>query len=121
MRVIERVVEHYAVQEMPFGRVYQWCPERVVVECKCGKRMTYKRSEIIGSEVSSCECDKDNTATIREEVVIQLLDEEYEAHHHPWLYDTQEQAKQHLRDKAAYPKDSAWRYNDVTARNGIEE
>ena len=50
MRVIERVAEHYDVQEMPFGRNYQWSPEQVVIGCKCGERMTYKRSEIIGSE-----------------------------------------------------------------------
>jgi hypothetical protein len=86
MRVIERIAEHYDVQEVPFGRDYRWSPEQVVAECKCGKRTTLKRSKIIGSEVTSCECGKDNTATIREELVIQLLDEEYEAHHHPWRY-----------------------------------
>jgi hypothetical protein len=121
MRVIERVAEHYDVQEVPFGKSYQWSPEQVVLECKCGKRMTYKRSEIIGSEVISCECGKDNTAHIREELVNQLIDEEYETHHHPWDHDAPARAKQHLRDEAVYPKDSAWRYNDVTARNGIEE
>ena len=122
MRVIERVAEHYDLQEMPFGRIYQWSAEQVVLECKCGKKITLKRSEIIGSEVISCECGKDNTARIREELIFQLLDEEeYEAHHHPWRYDTREQAKQHLRNEAVYPKGSTWRYNDVTARNGIEE
>jgi hypothetical protein len=122
MRVIERVAEHYAVQEMPFGRDYKWSPEQVILECsKCGKKTTHKRSEIIGSEVISCECGKANTAHIREELVIQLIDEEYDAHHHPWDHDAKAQAKQHLRDEAAYTKDSPWRYNDVTARNGIEE
>ena len=122
MRVIERVAEHYDLQESPFGRAYRWSPERVVLECsKCAKRTTYKRSELIGSEVSSCRCGKDNTARIREELVIQVIDEEYEAHHHPWEHDAKAQAKQQLRNEAAYPKDSAWRYNDVTARNGIEE
>jgi len=123
MRVIERVAEHYAVQEMPFGRDYKWSPEQVILECsKCGKKTTHKRSEIIGSEAISCECGKGDTAHTREELVIQLIeDEEYEAHHHPWLHDAKAQAKQHLRNDAAYTKDSAWRYNDVTARNGIEE
>src|SRR4051812_40035968 len=116
MRVIERKAGHYDVEEMPFGRDYRWSPEQVVLECsKCGKRMTRSRSEIIGSEVTKCECGKVNTARAREELVILLLDVEYEAHHHPWLYDAQEQTKQHKRDEAAYPKESPWRYNDVTS------
>jgi hypothetical protein len=87
MQVIERIAEHYDVQESPFGRAYRWSPEGVVVECsKCGKRGTYKRSEIIGSEVTECECGKGHAERIREELVIQVLDEEYEAHHHPWRY-----------------------------------
>jgi DNA-directed RNA polymerase subunit RPC12/RpoP len=87
MRVIERIAEHYDVQEVPFGRSYHWSPEQVVLACsKCGKKLLYKRSEIIGSEVIRCECGKANTARIREELVLQLLDGEYEADHHPWRY-----------------------------------
>ena len=87
MKVFERIPEHYDVEEMPFGRDYRWSPEQVVLKCsKCGKRTTYKRSEILGSEVIRCECGKGNTARIKEELVIQFLDEEYEAHHHPWRY-----------------------------------
>ena len=71
--------------------------------------------------MTECECGKANTARIREELVIQLLDEEYETHHHPWFYDAQEQAKQHKRDEAAYPKESPWRYNDVTSGHMAEE
>jgi hypothetical protein len=88
MQVIERIPEHYDVEEMPFGRAYRWSPEQVILECsKCGKRTTYKRSQVIGSEVIRCECGKGNTARIREELVMQVLDEEeYDAHHHPWRY-----------------------------------
>jgi hypothetical protein len=122
MRVIERIAEHYDVQESPFGRDYKWSPEQVVIECsKCGKRTTHNRSQIISSKVADCGCGKGHAARIREELVIQLIDEEYEAHHHPWDHDAKAQAKQQLRNDAAYTKDSAWRYNDVTARNGIEE
>ena len=32
-----------------------------------------------------------------------------------WRYDTKEQAQQHLREQAAYPKGSPGRYNDVTS------
>ena len=117
MRVVERVAEHYDVQEMPFGRDYRWSPEQVVLECKCGKRTTHKRSELISSEVSSCGCGEEHTVCIWEELVIQLVDEEYEAHHHPWDHDAKAQDNQHLRDEAAYPADSPWRYNDVTLRS----
>ena len=87
MKVFERIPEHYDVEEMPFGRDYRWSPGQVVLECsKCGKKITLKRSEVIASEVLICECGKGNTARIREELVIQVLDEEYEAHHHPWRY-----------------------------------
>ncbi len=117
MRVVERVAEHYDFQEVPFGRDYRWSPEQVVLECKCGKKITLKRSQIIGSEVIRCECGKGDTAHIREELVIQVIDEEYEAHHHPWDHDTQAQYNQHLRDEAAYPAASPWRYNDITSRS----
>jgi hypothetical protein len=36
VQVIERVAEHYDTQEVEFGIIYHWCPECVVVECKCG-------------------------------------------------------------------------------------
>src|SRR5437868_5260310 len=87
VQLIERIAEHYDVQEMPIGRDYRWSPEQVVLECsKCSKRMTRPRSVLIGSEVIECECGKANTVRVREELVVQLLDEDYEAHHHPWRY-----------------------------------
>ena len=86
MEVVERIAGHYEAEDVPYGRVYKWCPECVVVECACGKRATYKRVDIIGLAVTACECDKDAMAGLREELVYQLLDEEYEAHYHPWRY-----------------------------------
>ncbi len=86
MQLIERVAEHYEVQEVEFGRVYKWCPESVVVECKCGKRANHKRADLISREVSACVCGKDDLARIRTEVVLELVDEDYEATHHPWRY-----------------------------------
>ena len=88
MKIVERIPAHYEVQEVgDFGRSYRWCPEQLVLECsECGTKLTLNRSEVISSEVISCECGKDSTATIREELASQLLDEdEYEAHH-PWRY-----------------------------------
>jgi hypothetical protein len=81
MQVIERVAEHYDTQEVDFGRIYRWCPECVVVECKCGKRKTLTRTDLIKAK-PACECGTDNTASVREEVVLELLDKEYEVHHH---------------------------------------
>jgi hypothetical protein len=86
VQVIERVPEHYDTQETQFGRLYRWCPECVVLECKCGKRKTLSRWDLIEAKKPACECGKDNAANVREEVVLELLDEDYEAHHHPWRY-----------------------------------
>ena len=58
VRIIERVAEHYDVQEVEFGNVYIWCAEEVVVECDCGTRSIFKRSDLIASEARCCECDK---------------------------------------------------------------
>jgi hypothetical protein len=90
MRIIERVAEHYDVQELAFGKVYIWCPESVLVECKCGERSTFKESDLLSGSVTTCECGKDNMSGIREEV----QDEEEVVGHlfesdedlHPWRY-----------------------------------
>jgi hypothetical protein len=87
MLIIERIPANYEAQEVSFGRAYKWSPEQVVLQCsECTKKMTCKRSQIIGSEVTECECGKGSTARIREVLVLKLLDEEYEAHQHPWRY-----------------------------------
>ena len=126
MQDIERLEEHYEVQEVPFGRSYQWCPECIVVECDCGERLTFKVTALTDFW-AVCECGTDLTADIQEklqghppEVQGQML-EDYEATQHPWLYDLQAQAEQHLRDEAAYPEGSPWRYNDITSRSLEDE
>ena len=88
MQVIERLAEYYDVQEMEFGRGCRWCPERLVVECKCGKRASHNRAQILGGEVTTCECGEDDMSRIREEVVVELVaeDVEEEATRHPWRY-----------------------------------
>ncbi len=88
MQIVERIAEHYEVQHVELGRVYKWCPECVVIECECGKRTTHTRAALIGSEVTACECGsgRDGMARIREELVFELLDENYEASHYPWRY-----------------------------------
>jgi hypothetical protein len=85
VQVIERLPEHYDTQETEFGRIYRWCPECVVVECECGKRKTLSRADLIKAK-PDCECGADNTASVREEVILELADEDYEAHRHSWRY-----------------------------------
>ena len=41
MRVIEREKGHYEVHEVPYGKVYNWCPERVRFACDCGQVLTW--------------------------------------------------------------------------------
>jgi hypothetical protein len=41
MRVLEREKGHYEVHEVPYGKVYSWCPERVRFECDCGEVLTW--------------------------------------------------------------------------------
>ena len=80
MRIIEHTEAHYETQNVEFGRVYKWHPESVTVECEeCGKKSTYTRASLIDSLIT-CECGKDHTARIREELVLQVLDEDEVLH-----------------------------------------
>lgn len=83
MRIIERVEGHYETQDVEFGRVYRWQPKRVTVECKCGKRTTFKGSTLTGS-ATTCECGQDHADSLQEEMVAHqmLKDEDI----HPWRY-----------------------------------
>jgi hypothetical protein len=108
-RIIEGTKAHYETHEVPFGRIYEWHPEQIIVECDCGERSTLTAT----STTSPCRCGTDHSALIRE---IQkhkgsLPDKSV----HPWHHDVQEQENQHHQDEAAYAEDSPWRYNDVTS------
>ena len=84
VRVIEHTMGHYEVQDVQYGEVYRWQPESVTVECEeRGKRSTHIKSGLIRSSIT-CECGKDHTARIREELVFQVLDEDEDLH--PWRY-----------------------------------
>lgn len=52
-RVVERVEPHYAVEEVPYGKVYRWCPGCLVIECGCGEELILPGSE----RCSGCETD----------------------------------------------------------------
>jgi hypothetical protein len=116
-RIIERIPAHYDTIEVPFGRIYQWHQAHLTLECDCGEILTFSGSSAI---TTYCRCGAQYAALVndihyREEHLLGV--EEV----HPWHYDLQSKEDQHLRDEAAYPEDSPWRYNDVTAGLDDEE
>ncbi len=86
-RVIAHHQAHYEAQEVPFGVVYKWCPECVVMECGCGKRETFTISCTV------CECGTDHAGTVREGLAARWLRDEIVAGDevlHPWRYANRE-------------------------------
>ncbi len=111
-RIIEDVEAHYETREVPFGRSYQWHPEHVTLECECGERLTLTAS----SATTTCRCGADYAPTVGE---IQKREGQLsEKVLHPWHHDAKERAEQHQQEEAAYSKESPWRYNDITSRDG---
>jgi hypothetical protein len=74
--VIEPAEGHYEVQDVEFGRVYRWRPERAVVACDCGERVSLTW---LGT---TCRCGADHTRVVREELTPCSEDEAL----HPWRY-----------------------------------
>jgi hypothetical protein len=114
-RIIKDLEAHYETHEVPFGRSYEWHAEQIIVECDCGERLILTAT----STTTVCWCGTDHSAIIGD---IQkregrLSDEII----HPWLHDSQEQAKQRQQDETAYPKGSPWRYNDITSGDSSGE
>jgi hypothetical protein len=115
VRIIERVQAHYESREMPFGKVYEWHPACVVLECDCGEKVTLTAT----STTTTCgRCSADLSTFVYEirEREGRLPDKLT----HPWFYDAKERAQQHKRDEADYSKDSPWRYNDITGTSKEE-
>jgi hypothetical protein len=110
-RIIERVEARYESSEIPFGKTYEWHPGYVDLECDCGERLTLTSA----STITRCRCGADHRAIVRD--IREREDRLRDNVTHPWHHDTRERAEQHLRDEAAHPKDSPWRYNDITADN----
>ena len=108
-RIIERVEAHYEVREVPFGKVYEWHPACITLECECDERVLLTAT----STIATCaRCGADLGALVQDikEREGRLPDKLT----HPWFHDGQVRAQQRLRDEAAYPKGSSWRYNDIT-------
>ena len=115
-KIIESVQAHYDTVEVPFGRTYQWHPAHLTLECECGEILTFSGTS---AKLTCFGCGAAYGALVddihyREE---HLPDEEV----HPWHFDLRSQEDQHLRDEAAYPEGSPWRYNDVTAGLGDDK
>jgi hypothetical protein len=110
-RIIERVESHYESREVPFGKTYEWHPGYVVLQCDCGLELTLTRA----SAITRCRCGTDYDAVVRD--IREREGRLREKVTHPWHNDAREREEQHLRDEAAYPADSPWRYNDITAAN----
>jgi hypothetical protein len=110
-RIVERVEAHYESSEMPFGKVYEWQPAYLALECECGEKLILSATNNI-TTCGRCGADLDVDGFVhniqeREGLLSDRLT-------HPWFYDAKEQAEQHLRDEAAYPEGSPWRYDDIT-------
>jgi hypothetical protein len=115
VQILERVQAHYENREMPFGKVYEWHPATLAIECDCGEKMTLSAT----STTTTCgRCGADLSTFVKEirEREGRLPDNLT----HPWFYDARESVQQHEHDEAAYLEGSPWRYNDITAATNEE-
>jgi hypothetical protein len=77
-KVIEYIGGCYEAQEVPFGVVYRWCPECLLIECGCGEMLT------LSCSMTTCsECGADHMAVVQEELAGQCFEDEAL---HPWRY-----------------------------------
>ena len=108
-KIIERVDARYEAHEVPFGKLYEWHPAYVALECDCGERLVLTATSTVST---CCRCGADLGG-----LVLDIKEREGRLSDnltHPWFYDARARADQRLRDEAAYPKGSLWRYNDIT-------
>jgi hypothetical protein len=108
VQIIERVHAHYVAREVPFGKVYEWHPSYVALECECGEKVILTAS----SSITICRCGADFRDLVHD--IKEREDHLPDKLAHPWFYDAKQRAEQHRLDEAAYPEGSSWRYNDIT-------
>jgi hypothetical protein len=109
-QIIERVQARYESREMPFGKVYQWQPARVTLECDCAEKVILSATSTT-TTCSRCGADLGSFVHDIREREGRLPDNLT----HPWFYDAEKRAQQHTHDEAAHLEGSLWRYNDITA------
>ena len=115
-----RVEGHYEVHETPFARTYKWCPAHITLECDCGQKLALTGQ----STVTTCRCGADHNAIAQDILIRDIQEREARLRNEVapiWRHDTQAQEDQHLRDEAAHPEGSPWRYNDITSRGTNDE
>ena len=76
--VTERVDARYEVQDVECGKVYKWCPERMVVECQCGQKLS-----LTASTTSCVECGSDHVLAVKAASTDRLQSDQTL---HPWRY-----------------------------------
>ena len=111
--IIERVEAHYEAREVPFSKVYEWHPACVALECECGEKLILTATSTI-TTCGRCGADLSIFSRDMKEREGRLPDKLT----HPWFHDAQVREQQRLRDEAAYPKGSAWRYDNISADAG---
>ena len=109
-QILERVEARYESREMLFGKVYDWHPASVALECDCAEKVTLNATSTT-TTCSGCGADLGTFVHVIREREDRLPDKLT----HPWFYDAREQAQQHEYDEAAYLEGTPWRYNDITA------
>lgn len=60
--VIRQAEGHYEVEEVPYGKDFNWCPDCVIVQCDCGERLELTASETL------CGCGADHASLVEEEL-----------------------------------------------------
>ncbi len=78
-KVVEHIQGHYESEKVPFGRVYRWCTECVVVECGCGERAT-----LTGSMTTCAGCQTDYSAIVHEWLPTERAQKEEGEPRYPW-------------------------------------
>ena len=110
-QIIHRVQAHYEAREVSFGKTYEWHSGYVALECDCGEQLILTATSTI-TTCHRCGADLDVEGFLHD-----LKEREGRMPDRltrPWFYDAQVRADQRVRDEAAHPKGSPWRYNDIT-------
>lgn len=110
-QIIEHVEGCYEAREVPFGKVYEWHPAFVTLECDCGEALTLTAN----NTMTTCRCGAEVGGFIQD--LKEREDHLSDKLAHPWFHDAHVRALQHLRDEAAYPEGSSWRYDDITSED----